>query len=177
MRRRNYLDLTPKELLARRYVMWGLGFFAMPPLLTACHTAHYLCQVRWDGDVSPLVTLWALFPWMLSVALVMLGGLGMCVLGGVLFLSATDYSKRATIAPIQASAFRTCGGALIAVLFVGGFGYVVYDAVSPGFYFAPVATERSVWLVSQALVMAVYLAGAALTFSAALRVPNPISTA
>ena len=58
---------------------------------------------------------------------------------------------------------------MIVVLLVGGFGYVVYDAMSPGFYFAPVATGRSVWLGSQALLLAVYLAGAILTFSAALR--------
>src|SRR5262249_15583274 len=87
MRKRGYLDLTPTELLARRYVVWGVGLFAVPSLLTSCHTLNYLCQARWDGGALSLVTLWAPFPWMLPIALVMFGGLGMCMLGAVLFLS------------------------------------------------------------------------------------------
>jgi hypothetical protein len=168
MNGRNYLDLTPTELLVRRYIVWGLGFFVMPPLLTSCHFGDYLCGAHWDGDVSPLVTVWVLFPWLLPIAFVMLGGLGMALLGGILLLLPKN-AKRTGVAPIEAGAFRTCVGALIAVLLVGGFGHVVYDAMSPGFYFAPVATGRSVWLGSQALLLAVYLAGAILTLSAALR--------
>jgi hypothetical protein len=67
MTRRRYIDLTPKELLARRSIVWGLGFVAMPLLVTSCHSGNYLCQVSWRGYVSSLVTLWALFPWMRSL--------------------------------------------------------------------------------------------------------------
>src|SRR5262245_46295015 len=86
MNSRDYLDLTPTELTARRYVAWGSCLRALPRLRTLCHVGHYLCQARWDGDVSPLIALWAVFPWMLPVALVALGGLGMAMLGGVLLL-------------------------------------------------------------------------------------------
>jgi len=34
MSKRSYLDLTPTELLARQHVVWGLGLFAIPALLT-----------------------------------------------------------------------------------------------------------------------------------------------
>jgi len=166
MARRAYLDLTPAELLARRYVVWGLGLFAMPPLLTSCHFGDYLCQAHWGGDVSPLVSLWALFPWLLPIALVMLGGLGMAALGGIVLLPAR-HSTHAWVDPIQTVAFRTCAGSLLAILLVGGFGYVVCDALSPGFFYSEVPTARTAWLASQAVWIAVYLAGAVLTLSAA----------
>ena len=84
MGRRNYLDLTPTELSARRYVVWGLGLFTMPPLLTSCHLAKFLCRPGWHSGIAPLIALWGVFPWMLPVAVVMLGGLAMAALGGAL---------------------------------------------------------------------------------------------
>jgi hypothetical protein len=88
MSNREFFDLTHRKLLAQRYVVWGLGLFAMPPLLISCHLAQFLCQASWDGDiVAPLIALWAVFPWLLPIALVMLGGVGMAALGGILFLS------------------------------------------------------------------------------------------
>src|SRR5262249_29383009 len=117
MRRRGYLDLTPTEFLARRYVVWGGGLFAMPSLPTSCHTLNDLCQARWDRGALSLVTLWALFPWMLPIALVMFGGLGMCMLGGVLFLSAGQ--SGGALYTVQTAAFRMCVGSLLAILLLG----------------------------------------------------------
>ena len=42
MSRRSYIDLTPKKLLVRRYIVWGLAFLFLPSLLTSCHFGDYL---------------------------------------------------------------------------------------------------------------------------------------
>ena len=166
MSRRGYLDLTPMELLGRQYVVWGLGLFTLPPLLTSCHTAHYLCQAHGAGDVSPIVSLWVIFPWTLPIMLVMLAGLGMSFAGGALLLSGRHLSG---LDRIETIAFRTCVGTVLAILFVGGFGYFLCDVVSPGFYYASATAVKSAWLASQALLTGVYLGTLALTFGAAWR--------
>lgn len=94
MGRRNYLDLTPTEMAARRYVVWGLGLFTMPPLLTSCHLAQFLCRASWHSGIAPFLALWGVFPWMLPVALVMLGGLAMAALGGVLLFRERRFRRR-----------------------------------------------------------------------------------
>jgi hypothetical protein len=86
--RRGYLDLTPAALLGRRYIVWGLSLAATTPLLTFCHVGNYLCQANWHGEISPLLALWPLFPWMLPIALAALGGLGTCLTGGVMLFAA-----------------------------------------------------------------------------------------
>jgi len=166
MSKRSYLDLTPTELLARQHVVWGLGLFAIPALLTSCHTGHYLCVAHWDGSVSPLISLWALFPWTLPIALAMAGGLGMAGLGVILLISG-KYVPGAD--PLQTAAFRTCVGSLLAILVIGGFGYFICNAIHPGFLYAPNAGVKNAWLLPQALLLVVYLTGAALTLSATRR--------
>jgi hypothetical protein len=173
MPKRRYIDLTPKELLARRYVVWGLGFFALPPLLTSCHFGNYLCRASWNSGVSPLATLWTLFPWMLPIAIAALGGLGMVAIGATLLLTA-DLADTA-IEPAQGAAFRICVGSLFAILLAGGFGYFLFDAIFAGFYFAQVATERVVWLVLQISLFALYFAGALLALSPAALRPHAIT--
>ena len=106
MNERSYLDLTPKELRARRVTLCGLALVVMPPLLTLCHLDQYLCQASEIGDVAFLLTLWAVFPWMISVLLLMLGGLGIAVVGGILLLLAR-YSAGMAVDPIQPAAVRT----------------------------------------------------------------------
>src|SRR5215472_9816646 len=56
----------------------------MPPLLTSCHLAQFLCRAGSHSGIAPLIALWGFFSWMLPVALVMLGGLAMAALGGAL---------------------------------------------------------------------------------------------
>lgn len=48
---------------------------------------------------------------------------------------------------------------LLGVFAVGYPGYFVFDAVSPAFYYRPTAEAKNLWLLGQALFMAVYLAG------------------
>jgi hypothetical protein len=161
MSRRGYIDLTPKELLARRYIVWGLAFLFLPSLLTSCHFGDYLCRASWHGGVSLLVTLWSVFPWMIPVAIAALGGLGMIVLGGMLLLTADNVAAER----VHAIAFQTCIGSLFATLLIGGFGYVVLDAAFPGFYRSEIAVERVLWLAAQMSLVALYLIGVLLTLS------------
>jgi hypothetical protein len=86
MRKRGYLDFTPAEHRARRIALLGMALFVMPPLLTLCHLHQFLCQARWDSTFASLVALLPLFPWMASVALLMLVGCSVAVFGGILLL-------------------------------------------------------------------------------------------
>jgi hypothetical protein len=88
MPKRGFLDLTPKELRARRAILFGLGLFVMPPLLTLCHLDQVVCQSIWRLDIVSLFELWPLYPWLLIVAAAMLCGLFTMAVGGVLLLLA-----------------------------------------------------------------------------------------
>jgi hypothetical protein len=88
MRKRGYLDRTPAELRARRVAFSGLALIVMPPLLTLCHVHQFLCQATWDSSLASLVALAPLFPWMLGVALLMLIGIALSIVGGTLLLFA-----------------------------------------------------------------------------------------
>ena len=172
MSRRSYIDLTPNELLARRYIVWGLAFLFLPSLLTSCHFGDYLCRASWHGGVSLLVTLWSMFPWMIPVAVAAAGGFGLTALGAVL-LAAADPAKAAD-EPLHAVAFWICIGSLFAILAVGGFGYLLFEAISPGFYYARSETMRLVWLTVQLFFVSLYLIGVLLTLSPVVRHPHSI---
>ena len=154
---RRYVDLSPTELLGRRYVAWGLGLFGMPLILVSCHVEHILCGVDWQRGVAPL-TLWWLFPWVLPVALVMLGGLGMDLLGVALLYSARLGSGVA-LNRVEIIAFWTNVGSLIGILLVGLVGYLAADAAFPGFFYSPITTGKIIWLVLQVLLVVVYFVG------------------
>jgi hypothetical protein len=89
------LDRTPAELRARRVAFSGLALFVMPPLLTLCHVNQFLCQATWDSSLASLVALAPLFPWMMCVALLMLIGVGVSMVGGTLLLLARPVSSTA----------------------------------------------------------------------------------
>jgi len=174
MSRRNYIDLTPKELLSRRYLVWGLGFLFLPSLLTSCHFGDYLCaRASWRGGVSLFVTLVSVFPWMIPVAVAAAGGFGLTALGAVL-LAAADPAKAAD-EPLHAVAFWICIGSLFAILAVGGFGYLLFEAISPGFYYARSETMRLVWLTVQLFFVSLYLSGVLLTLAPSARDSSPLT--
>lgn len=100
MRGRGYLDLTPAELRARRVTFFGLALFVLPPLLTLCHVHQFLCQMSWNSNLASLVALAPLFPWMLSVALLMLVGVGVSIVGGTLLLLARPPTRTALASPL-----------------------------------------------------------------------------
>jgi hypothetical protein len=167
MSRRSYLDLTPMELMARQYVAWGLGFCFLPLLLSSCHFGNYLCNTSWHADVSPLVTMWSLFPWMLPVAVAAVGGLGLIGLGASLL--ATADPAHVASAPLHAIAFKISVGSLFAILIAGGFGYFLLEAISPGFYRARSESTRLAWLAVQMFFIALYVSGALLTLAPSIR--------
>jgi hypothetical protein len=155
---RRYVDLSPTELLGRRYVAWGSGLFGMPLILISCHLEHFLCGVDWRRGVV-LLNLWWLFLWVLPVALVMLGGLGMDLLG-VALLYLARLGSGIALNRIEAIALCTNIGSLIAILLVGLFGYFAADAVFPGFFYSPLIKGKIVWILLQVLLVAVYCVGA-----------------
>jgi hypothetical protein len=170
MSKRTYLDITPTELLGRQHITWGLALFLLPSLLTSCHTASNLCLTRWDGSVSPLISLWALFPWMLPIALVMAGGLGMVIIGGVLL----DKGRRLqSVDLLRAAAFRTSVGSLLATLVIGAFGYFALDQISPGFLYARSAGVKNAWLILQSVPPVIYLIASVLTLGTIRAFPMP----
>ena len=93
MRKRGYLNLTPKERRARRIAFSGVALFIMPPLLTMCHMKQFLCEASWHGGFEQIIFLWPMFPWMTTIAALMLAGLALATVGGVLMLVTT---KRAS---------------------------------------------------------------------------------
>ena len=110
---------------------------------------------------------------MISVAIAALGGLGMIVLGGMLLLTA-DPADNVAAERVHTIAFQACIGSLFAILLVGGFGYVLLDAVFPGFYRSEIAVERVLWLAAQMSLVALYLIGVLLTLSPVVRHPHSI---
>jgi hypothetical protein len=151
--------------------MWGFGFSFMPALLTSCHFGNYLCRTSWHGDVSPLVTIWSLFPWMLPVAIAAAGGLGLVALGALLLFTA-DPAKAAD-EPLHAVAFCICIVSLFAILAAGGFGYFLFETISPGFYYARSETVRLAWLTVQLFFVSLYLSGVVLTLAPSARDSSP----
>ena len=93
--RKQYLDLTPGELQARRLIFWGSALFIMPPLLTLCHMQQFLCQAGWESSAASLVAIAPLFAWLIPVAALMLTGLLAATLGAVLLL----YEKHRAVRP------------------------------------------------------------------------------
>jgi hypothetical protein len=106
MRKRGYLDLTPAELRARRVTFFGLALFVMPPLLTLCHVNQFLCQATWDSRLASLAALAPLFPWMLCIALLMIIGVGVSIVGGILLFLARPPTQTALALPVGPMIFE-----------------------------------------------------------------------
>jgi hypothetical protein len=164
MPKRGFLDLTPAELLARRSLLWGLGFLAMPPLLTSCHFGNYLCAASWREEISPLVSMWSLFPWMASIAAVQIGGMGMATFG----LLGIGFGRFATPwRPSSTFGFWLSVGGLSGLFVFGVLGYFALDAFEPSFFYI-VGGTRTFWIAAQTPFVALYLVGAAVSLSSGI---------
>ena len=93
MRKRGYLDLTPEERRARRIAFSGMALFIMPPLLTMCHMEQFLCQASWHDGIEQIIFLRPMFPWMTTIAALMLAGLTLATAGGALMLVTTKRAR------------------------------------------------------------------------------------
>jgi len=76
-----------------------------------------------------------------------------------------------------ASRLFLCIVGLLGVFAVGYVGYFVFDAIWPNFYYSPIAAAKNAWLLGQALFIAVYFAGALLSFNVARHALNALPTA
>ena len=65
-----------------------------------------------------------------------------------------------------------CVVGLLGVFLVGYPGYFVFDSIWPSYYYSPVAAAKNIWLLGQALFIAVYFAGAVLMFGDVRRALN-----
>jgi hypothetical protein len=173
MRKRSYLDLTPAELLGRRFVVWGLGFLAIPPLLASCHVGDYLCRASWHQPISPLVTMWALFPWAISIAAVQAGGIGMAAFGALEIMARS--SRRSIEA--DTNGFWLCAAGLGGLFVTGFVGYLVLDAARPSFFYSAADTSRELWYLSQGPFVALYCAGIVVSIGRLWRGKDRVSPA
>lgn len=150
-----------------RFVKWGLGLFLFSVFLTFGIVAHYCVGARWPTSdlFMQNITLWWACPWTLSVAEVQAGGLGMVALGLAHMVGARFSPTGAR----NSSALWLCVGRLLGVFAVGYPGYVLFDAISPGYYCSPVTIGKNTWLLGQGLVVAIFLGGATLMFIAVQR--------
>jgi hypothetical protein len=161
--------------LGVQFTQWGLGLFIFGAFLSFGIIAHYCAGSRWPNGVLFMqnITLWWACPWTLSVAAVQAGGLGMVALG-LSRLMAARLSPSNSASPKSSVALRLCIVGLLGVFAVGYPGYFVFDAVWPSFYYSPIPVGKNAWLLGQAFFIAVYFAGAIVTFNAVRRALNAI---
>lgn len=152
----------------RAFAKWGLGLFLFGIFLSFGVIAHYCIGSRWPTGALFLrnITLWWGCPWTLCVAAIQVGGLGMVALGLTVMVAARLSANAASREHGHAS-LVLCVTGLLGVFAVGYPGYFVADAVWPDFYYAPVAAGKNIWLIGQALFIAIYLAGAVTLFAGA----------
>jgi len=153
---------------AARFATWGLGLFIFGVFLTFGIIAHYCAGARWPTGELFLknITLWWACPWTLSVAAIQAGGLGMVAIGLTQMVAARLSSARQEH---NEAAPLLCIAGLLGVFAVGYPGYFVFDAIWPSYYYSPVATGKNLWLLGQALFIAVYFMGIVLAFAGVRR--------
>lgn len=149
--------------LGARFTKWGLGLFIFGVFLTFGVVAHYCVGARWPtGELfMQNITLWWACPWTLSVAAVQAGGLGMVALGLTAMVAARSGVASGARGP---GALWLCVAGLLGVFAIGYPGYFVFDAIWPGYYYSPIAMGKNVWLLGQALSIAIYFVGFVLMF-------------
>jgi len=149
-----------------RLAKWGLGQSIFEVFLTFGIIAHYCVGARWPTGQLFMqnISLWWACPWTLSVAAVQAGGLGMVATGLVLLVvphaAGTDGSQTSG----DSVALLLCNAGLFGVFAVGYPGYFVFDAVWPSFFYSPIADGKNLWLLGQALFIALYFAGLLMSF-------------
>jgi hypothetical protein len=161
--------------LGARFIKWGLGLFIFGLLLSFGPIGHYVIGANHPTGDAFLhnISLWFACPWTMAVAVIQLGGLGMVALGLTRLqtarLSANPKSSD------NSAALLLCIAGLIGIFAVGYAGYFVFDSIWPSFYYMPIAEGKNAWLLSQALSVALYLAGVIMMFNTERHALNAIS--
>jgi len=161
-----------------RFAKWGLGLFIFGVFLSFGVIAHYCIGARWPtGDLFlKNITLWWACPWTLSMAAVQAGGLGMVALG-LTEMMAQRAAGPSDTGPPHSTALMLCIIGLLGVFAVGYPGYFVFDAVWPGFFYAPIVAGKNAWLLAQALFIAIYLVGAVMMFDTVRHALDAVTSA
>jgi len=141
-----------------RFIRWGLGLLVFGIFIGFGIIGHYIKGAQYaTGDMfMHNVTLWFACPWTLAVYTVQGGSVGM-ILIGTMYL-ALGRSFQVPDREGQTSLWLCIAG-LICVFLTGYVGYFVVDHFWPAFYYTPVAEGKNVWLVAQALSIALYWLG------------------
>lgn len=154
-------------MVGARFAKWGIGLFIFGVFLSLGIIAHYCVGSHWRAAALLVQgsSLWWACPWTFSVAAVQAGGLGMVALGATLMTSARlAREPGASASPLS---LWFCIFGLLGVFAVGYPGYFLFDALWPSFYFLPLATGKTMWLVGQGLFILLYFVGMLGAFSAA----------
>jgi hypothetical protein len=61
--------------------------------------------------------------------------------------------------------FGSASSGLLGVFAIGYPGYFVFDTIWPSFIYSPVAAGKNIWLLGQALFIAIYFTGLVMAFS------------
>jgi hypothetical protein len=141
-----------------KFIRWGLGLLVFGIFIGFGIIGHYLIGAQYmTGHMfMENVTLWFACPWTLAVYSVQGGSAAMIALG-------TMYISLGRVFAIPESSgqvgFLFCTASLIAVFLTGYVGYFVVDHIWPSFYYTPIADGKKVWLIAQALSIALYWLG------------------
>lgn len=153
----------------------GLGLFIFGVFLSFGPIGHYVLGANHPTGEAFVhnISLLSACPWTMAVAVIQLGGLGMVVLGLTRLQTACLSTSPADSE--NSLALLLCLVALLGIFAVGYAGYFVFDAIWPSFYYMPIAAGKNAWLLSQALFVAIYLAGAIMMFNTEQSALNAIS--
>lgn len=141
-----------------KFIHWGLGLLIFGIFIGFGIIGHYLIGAQYNTGHMFMenVTLWFACPWTLAVYSVQGGSAAMIALG-------TMYIALGRVFAIPEGSgkvgFLFCTVSLIAVFLTGYVGYFVVDKMYPGFYYTPIAEGKKIWLIAQALSIALYWFG------------------
>jgi hypothetical protein len=140
------------------FIRWGLGLLVFGIFIGFGPIAHYVVGAQYPtGDIfMHNVTLWFACPWTLSVYVVQGGALGMVVIGTMYLALGRTFQLATQSRDLN---LWLCVIGLVTVFLTGYIGYFVVDQIWPTFYYSPVATGKNVWLVAQAISIAIYWLG------------------
>jgi hypothetical protein len=161
--------------LGARFIKWGFGLFIFGLVLGFGPIGHYVIGANHPTGEAFLhnISLWFACPWTMAVAVIQIGGLGMVALG--LTRLQTARLSQNLKGSENSAALLLCIVGLIGIFALGYAGYFVFDAIWPSFYYTPIAEGKNAWLLSQALCVALYMAGVIIMFNTERHALNTIS--
>jgi hypothetical protein len=141
-----------------KFIRSGLGLLVFGIFVGFGPIGHYMIGAQYNNGPMFLknVGLWFACPWTLSVYAIQGGAAVMIALGAM-------YVALGRVFAIPEGSgrpgFYLCTAGLLTVFLTGYIGYFVVDKMYPSFYYTPIETGKNLWLISQALSIALYWLG------------------